>query len=331
MQVIPPAAPLRRCRWCDLSGLPRRTREAEAAAPGRRRRRGGRSTWRAGPLLRARAAAAGRGGARAAADHAPHRLATAGRMGVLVRELAALYAAFVDGRAVAAARSCRCSTPTSRSGSAAGCRARCWSRSSPTGAQQLAGRAAAAGAAHRPAAARRARRFRGAPRARAPAAPSCRERLQALWRRREGATLFMMLLAAFQALLAPLRRAGRRASWARPIAGRTAPEIEGLIGFFVNTLVLRARPARATRPSASCWAGCARPTLGAYAHQDLPFEQLVEELQPEREPAPLAAVPGDVRPAERARCGAWTLPGPAAAAAATPTAAIGEVRPDADR
>ncbi len=64
---------------------------------------------------------------------------------------------------------------------------------------------------------------------------------------------------------------------------RRAREIEGLIGFFVNTLVLRARPLAATRASASCWRGCARSTLGAYAHQDVPFERLVEELQPERD------------------------------------------------
>ena len=87
-----------------------------------------------------------------------------------------------------------------------------------------------------------------------------------------------------------------------------AAELEGLIGFFVNTLVLRDRPGRATRPSASCWAGCARTALGAYAHQDLPFEQLVEELSPERALSAHAAVPGDVRPAER--------PGAAARAAA---------------
>ena len=105
----------------------------------------------------------------------------------------------------------------------------------------------------------------------------------------------MVLLAAFQALL--LRYSGQddaRRRHARSPAA-TAREIEGLIGFFVNTLVLRARLVAATRASASCSAGSREATLGAYAHQDLPFEKLVEELQPEREPRPHAALPGAVR------------------------------------
>ena len=68
--------------------------------------------------------------------------------------------------------------------------------------------------------------------------------------------------------------------------------------------------------------------LGAYAHQDLPFEKLVEELQPEREPRPHAAVPGDVRAAERSDAEPWRLPG-LRLAPLEPRHGHGEVRPDA--
>ena len=95
-------------------------------------------------------------------------------------------------------------------------------------------------------------------------------------------TLFMTLLAAFQILLA--KYTGQMdLVVGTPIANRTRQEIEGLIGFFVNTLVLRTR----LTPTMSCRqllhqvrATC----LEAYRHQDLPFEKLVEVLQPERDP-----------------------------------------------
>ena len=99
--------------------------------------------------------------------------------------------------------------------------------------------------------------------------------------RQQGATLFMTLLAAFDALL--YRYTGQGDILVgTPIANRNRGEIEGLIGFFVNTLVLRTD--LADNPSFSQLLTRVREvTMDAYAHQDLPFEMLVEALQPERD------------------------------------------------
>ncbi len=96
-----------------------------------------------------------------------------------------------------------------------------------------------------------------------------------------GVTLFMTLLAAFQVLL--YRYSGQEdICVGTPIANRTRAEIEGLIGFFVNTLVMRGDLSGGVT-FRELLARTRETALGAYAHQDMPFEKLVDTLQPERD------------------------------------------------
>jgi len=98
---------------------------------------------------------------------------------------------------------------------------------------------------------------------------------------RESATVFMTLLAAFQTLLHRYTHQDDICV-GTPIANRTRAELEGLIGFFVNTLVLRGDCSG--EPSFRALLKRTRETaLGAYAHQDVPFEMIVDALQPKRD------------------------------------------------
>ncbi|MFP2934356.1 condensation domain-containing protein, partial [Pyxidicoccus sp. 3LG] len=121
--------------------------------------------------------------------------------------------------------------------------------------------------------------FRGAT-TRVQLSRSVSEALKALCQE-EGVTPFMGLLATWQLLLS--RYSGQDdVLVGSPIAGRRVAELEGLIGFFVNTLVLRSR-IDSRGSFRELLAQVRKSTLGAFEHQDVPFEKLVEELQPQRD------------------------------------------------
>ena len=125
--------------------------------------------------------------------------------------------------------------------------------------------------------------------------------------RKEGVTLYTTLLTAFKTLL--YRYSGQEDIVVGTVsAGRNQPEIEGLIGFFVNTLVLRTNVSG--NPSFQELLFRVREvTLAAYAHEDLPFEKLVEILQPERNLTqnPLFQVAFTAQPAMPSLSEGWTL------------------------
>jgi len=106
----------------------------------------------------------------------------------------------------------------------------------------------------------------------------------------EGCTVYMTLLAAFQVLIRSLSRQ-EDFLIGTPVAGRSRGETEGMIGFFVNMLVLRAR--LGDLPTfRQLLARVRETTLAAWAHQEMPFDELVRDLRPERSPgrAPLIQV-----------------------------------------
>jgi amino acid adenylation domain-containing protein len=277
VQVIQPPSPFL-LPVVDLSRLPESRREAAALTLAGEE--AGRPFDLAhGPLLRGvllRLASAGEQSDHVAALTMHHIVSDGWSMGILVRELTALYAAFAEGRPSPLPE-----LPVQYADFAA------WQGSWLRGEvldseisfwrQQLAGLPPLLSLPTdrvRPA----VQSFRGA--SRPVRLPADLTRQAVALSRREGATLFMVLLAGFQTLLS--RTSGQQdLAVGSPVAGRTRVETEGLIGFFVNTLVLRG--ALAGEPSFRELLGRVRETaLAAHTHQDVPFEKLVQELSPER-------------------------------------------------
>jgi amino acid adenylation domain-containing protein len=273
LQVIepPPLIPL---PVVDLSGLPQAEREAEAR---RHVRELARQPWdlARGPLFRIRLVRLG------TEDHllalVMHHIITDGwSMAVFAQELSQLYGAFRQGQESPLAE-----LPLQYADFAL------WQRQWLQGAvldEQLAywkGKLAGAPALELPTDRPRPAVQRSSA-ARQPFAVPAEvvQRLQAL-SGHEGATLFMTLLAGFQVLLS--RYSGQQdISVGTPVANRNRAEFERLIGFFANTLVIRTD--LSGRPSFRELLGRVREgCLGAYDHEDMPFERLVAELQPQRD------------------------------------------------
>ena len=271
-QEVVPAAPVP-LPEVDLSGLDKQG--AETALACLRRREAGRPfDLAAGRLLRATLVRL------AAEEHAllltMHHIASDGwSLDLLHRELATLY-----GAALARERAALPELPVHYADFAL------WQRAWPASvldAQtaywrgQLAGLATLELPADRPRPPMQT--FRGA-RVRLELPPELGAALTDL-SRRQGATLFMTLLAAYQGLLARLSGQADVAVGS-PVANRDRAEIEGLVGFFVNMLALRT-DASGDPTFAELLGRARRVALDAYAHQELPFERLVDELAPERD------------------------------------------------
>src|SRR6185436_9607218 len=277
VQVIQPATPFV-LPLVDRSGLPARTRETaaltlaeeEADRP---------FDLAHGPLLRGVLLRL-TPGEHVTALTMHHIVSDGWSMGILVREVTALYAAFVEARPSPLPE-----LPVQYADFSAWQRSRPYSETLSYWRRQLAGLPPHLSLpTDRPRSA--VQSFRGSSRPLwLPAELAWQAEALA---RREEATHFMVLLAGFQALLA--RYSGQQdLAVGTPVAGRNRMEIEGLIGFFVNTLVMRGdlsgnlSGGRAGEPTFREFLGRVRETaLAAYLHQDLPFEKLVEELAPER-------------------------------------------------
>jgi amino acid adenylation domain-containing protein len=277
VQVIQPAVPFV-LPLVDLSGLPARSR-APAALLLAGEEAGRPFDLASGPLLRGvslRLAASREQAEHIVALTMHHIVSDAWSMGLLVRELTTLYAAFVEGRPSPLPE-----LPVQYADFSV------WQRSWLRGEvleneisfwrRQLAGLPPLLELpTDRPRPGMQS--YRGA--SRPLLLPAGLTRQAMALARSEGATLFMVLLAAFQALLA--RHSGQDdLAVGSPVAGRNRQETEELIGFFVNTLVLRGD--LSGDPSFRKLLGQVRETaLAAHLHQDVPFEKLVKELSPAR-------------------------------------------------
>ena len=239
-----------------ISALARGRRGSASARGSRARRRGGPSTWPRARSCARRCCALGDDEPRAAADDAPHRLRRLVAWASSSASWRALYDAFSPGRPSPLPELPRPVRRLRGVAARSGSRARCSSGSSPTGSEQLAGAPAAlelptdrprpAVQTHRAA---RTRRF--------VLPPELVGRRSRRWRRREGATLFMMLLAAFDVLLH--RYTGQDdIVVGTPIAGRDARRDRGADRLLRQHAGAAHRPVAATRPSASCSRACAR-------------------------------------------------------------------------
>ncbi|MGH2619360.1 MAG: condensation domain-containing protein, partial [Anaerolineales bacterium] len=260
----------------DLSGLPEAGREAEVSARAAEEARQPFDLAR-GPLLRVRLLKLG--DEEYIALMTMHHIISDGwSLGIFIRESAALYEAFASGR-----KSPLSELPIQYSDFA------CWQQELLRGEalqtqlaywkRQLAGLPVLELPTDRPRPP--VQTFSGAWQSSLLSAELSKS-LEAL-SRREGVTLFMTLLAGFQTLLHRYTNQDDIVVGA-DIANRNRRETEDLIGFFVNQLVLRTD--LSANPTFRELLGRVREvTLWAFAHQDMPFGKLVEELQPQRDPS----------------------------------------------